>query len=123
MGIIKKTIDNGKKLAKAGIRMMPKGQTGNVVKEQEEPEEEIEEDEEMEIEETPVEEEVEETFEEVPEAPKQEIKYVVGEIIPYAKEIGYRVVDTNGELIECKDYAQAILVAQAVKNETKIQPN
>ena len=36
MGIINKTIENGKKLAKAGIRMMPKGQTGNVVKEQEE---------------------------------------------------------------------------------------
>ena len=107
MGIIKKTIDNGKKLAKAGIRMMPKGKVGEVVKEQEEPEEEIEE-EEMEVEETPVEEEVEETFEEVPEAPKQEIKYVVGEIIPYAKEIGYRVVDTNGELIECTYYAHAI---------------
>ena len=117
MGIMRKALDNGKKLAKASIKMMPKGKTGVVVKEPEEQEEEIEE-EEMEVEETPVEEEVEETFEEIKETPKQEINYIVGEIVPYAKEIGYRVVNTNGELIECSDYAQAILVAQAVKNET-----
>ena len=109
MGIIKRT-----------LKLMPKGRTGNVVKEQEEPEEEIEEDEEMEIEETPVEEEVEETFEEikeVPEAPIPEIKYVVGEIITYAKELGYAVTDTDGQAIECKDKAEAILVAHAIKNE------
>ena len=109
MGIINKTIENGKKLAKAGIKMMPKGKVGEVVKEQEEQEEE------MEVEETPVEEEVEETFEEIEEAPKQEIKFVVGEIITYAKEVGYVVTDTDGQPIECKNKAEAILVSQAVK--------
>jgi len=114
MGITKKIIENGKKLAKAGIKMMPKGKVGEVIKE---PEEEIEE---MEVEETPVEEEVEETFEEikeVEEAPKQEIKYIVGEMITYVKEFGYAVTNTDGQPIECKDKATQILVAQAVKNE------
>ena len=116
MGIMRKALDNGKKLAKAGIKMMPKGKVGEV--KVEEPGEEMEE---MEVEETPVEEEVEETFEEIkeaPEVPKKEINYVVGEIITYAKEIGYAVIDTDGKPIECESYAQAILVSQAVKNET-----
>ena len=95
---------------------MPKGRIGNVVKEPEDEEEEME-VEEQEIEE-PVEEEVEETFEEIKEAPEKEIKYLVGEIRTYAKEIGYAVTDTDGKPIECESYAQAILVSQAVKNET-----
>ena len=119
MGIMRKALDNGKKLARASANLMPKGRTGNVVKEPEDEEEEME-VEEQEIEE-PVEEEVEETFEEIkeaPEVPEKEINYVVGEIRTYAKEIGYAVTDTDGKPIECESYAQAILVSQAVKNET-----
>ena len=124
MGLVNKAIENSKKLARASVKMIPKPKVGKVVKE---PDEEMEE--ELEVEESG-EEEVEEEMEEGPETkeeeieeeveeetPKKEIKYVIGEIVPYAKEVGYRVTDTDGTPIECKDYAQAILVSQAVKNE------
>ena len=115
MGIMRKALDNGKKLAKVSIKMMPKGKVGDV--KIEEPEE-IEDEEEMEVEETPVEEEDDEEIEEeVPEAPKE--KASVGEIITYAKEIGYAVTDANGKPIECSDYAQAIIVSDIIKKQNE----
>ena len=114
MGFVKKAIDNGKKLAKASAKLIPKGKKGEVkVEEPEETEEE------MEVEETPVEEEGDENIdEEIPEAPKAQKKEInVGEIITFAKEIGYAVIDADGKPIECKDRAEAILVSNAIKNE------
>ena len=125
MGIMRKALDNGKKLAKASAKLLPKGKTGNVIKE---PEEDVEE---MEVEEEEVDEEPEDTedFDEgrsgeeiIEENLKKEINFVVGAIVPYAKEVGYKVVDSNGQPIECDSYAQAILVSQAVKNEKRLQP-
>lgn len=132
MGIIKKVVENGKKVIKVGVKLMPKGKVGEVVKEEEEPKEEMEEG--PEVEEEKIEEEGrgaeklkefnkimdkvdEERKEEVADVPEKEINYIVGEIVPYAKELGYVVTDSDGTPIECKDKAEAILVAKAVKDE------
>ena len=44
-------------------------------------------------------------------------KFIVGEIIPYAKEIGYKVVDSNGNQIDCSDYVQAMIFQDVIKRQ------